>query len=274
LLALIDGDIVCYRCAAANEKAEPGIAKWQADQMLTRIIEETNALDWKIFLSGDNNFRYTIFPDYKANRRDMVKPRHLELLREHLVLEWNATICDGIEADDALGIASQSGESPECVVCSIDKDLRQLPGNHYHFVNRQWLQLSALDGERNFYYQLLVGDSTDNIKGCQGIGPVKAERILRDCGSSEAYFLAAKSAYEVTYASKWFEELDRNAQLLYIQRRENDTWKPPVQEREVKSSSGTELTSTSTELTTMEAENYIQSDGQQTVNSGLTQKGL
>ena len=81
IIAAIDGDIVAYRCAAANESEDVGIAKWQVDQMLTRILSETQADSWKIYLSGENNFRYQIFPEYKANRKDQPKPRHLEPIR-------------------------------------------------------------------------------------------------------------------------------------------------------------------------------------------------
>src|SRR3990167_2379460 len=142
MIALIDGDIVTYRCAAVCEEAGQGVAKWQADQLLTRILEDVDATDWKIFLSGDDNFRYKVYPDYKANRRDMVKPKHLELLREHLILDWNATIVNGYEADDALGI----GASNQSIICSIDKDLLQVPGHHYNFVKREIKQITELDG--------------------------------------------------------------------------------------------------------------------------------
>lgn len=252
MLALIDGDIVCYRCAAVNENAAAGIAKWQADQLLNRILEDCNADDWTIYLSGDNNFRYQLYPEYKANRKDMVKPKHLEVLREHLVLEWNGTIVDGIEADDALGIR-QCTTSSDSVICSIDKDLRQISGNHYHFVNRQWSNISVDEGWRNFYYQVLTGDATDNIKGCRGYGPVKSEAALRNANPQtvDGFFLACKQAYIDTYGPElWQSELELNAKLLYIHRVEGDEWKPPGQEVETKQLSSGEMMDTSLEPTT------------------------
>lgn len=248
--ALIDGDLVCYRCAAVTEKAAEGIARWQADEMLSRILEETDASDWRIFLSGENNFRYKLYPDYKANRRDMVRPKWLEVLREHLVIDWNATVTDGIEADDALGITSQSPEAPECVVCSIDKDLRQLPGQHYHFVNRQWLEISPIDAYRNFYCQLLVGDASDNIRGCSGFGPVKSQRAVEYLTSADSMYSKCKEIY--LKAGHTLEEMHLNAQLLYIHRREGDSWTPPVEKQEEaqKPLSSDNMTITSSEPTT------------------------
>ena len=129
--------------------------------MLTRILSETQSDSWRIYLSGDNNFRYTIFPDYKANRRDQAKPRHLEPIRESLVINWGATICDGYEADDALGMESctQIG----IVICSIDKDLLQLPGRHYNFVRREFKEIDEFGGAKQVYSQLLILDPFYNI---------------------------------------------------------------------------------------------------------------
>lgn len=226
MLALIDGDIVCYRTAAVNENAAEGIAKWQADQLLTRIIEDVNATDWAIYLSGDNNFRYQLYPDYKANRRDMVRPKHLESVREHLVLEWNAVICDGYEADDALGIGCMAGR--DRVVCSIDKDLLQLPGLHYNFVRREIKEVNAFDGAKWFYTQLLTGDATDNIRGCPGIGPVKAEKAFRGCNTERELFDACIQLYWEALGNDFWEDLELNADLLYVWRKENDKWNPPT----------------------------------------------
>lgn len=242
MLALIDGDIVTYRCAAVNEDAAEGIAKWQADQLLNRILEEVNATNWKVFLSGDNNFRYAVFPEYKSNRRDMVKPKWLEQLREHLVVEWNAEICDGYEADDALGIESiRAGNAG--VVCSIDKDLLQLPGNHYNFVKRAWSIVSTDEGWYNFYYQLLVGDATDNIKGCPGIGPVKASQRLEKKRGELALFQECFKAYTEVYKEKGLEQLTLNAKLLYVWREENDEWALPEGAVVLSSSEATPSTS-------------------------------
>ena len=196
--------------------------------MLARILEEVNADDWKIYLSGDNNFRYAIFPDYKANRRDQPKPRHLEGLREFMVLDWEARICDGYEADDELGIISQ--QDSNCIICSIDKDLLQLPGVHYNFVKREIKEVDEFSGAKQFYTQLLVGDPTDNIRGCPGIGPVKAERAFKGCTTERQLYERCVEQYTLVYKEDWEKQLTLNANLLYIWRKPEDTWTPPLKE--------------------------------------------
>ncbi len=238
-VALIDGDIVAYRCAAANEKSDIGIAIWQVNQMLSRILSEVQATDYKIYLSGDNNFRYQIFPDYKANRRDQIRPKHLESLREYMVVSWDARICDGFEADDQLGIES-ARSADKIIICSIDKDLLQLRGTHYNFVKREIKEIDDFGGAIQFYTQLLVGDPTDNIRGCPGIGKVKAERAFQGCTTEGQLYNKCCELYKVAHKDNWEKELLLNANLLYILREEDQYWKPPViqsQEPEAKPSS-------------------------------------
>lgn len=199
--------------------------------MIDNTLAETGADEFSIFLSGDNNFRYEIYPEYKANRT-APKPRHLKAVKQHLIEKYNAQVSDGCEADDLLGIAQCSSENT--IICSIDKDLRMIPGWHYSFEisgrsgGKAWTRpmekvyVEPFDGLRRFYTQLLTGDSTDNVKGAAGIGKVKAERILFDC-RTEAALLEATREY---FASD--EELEMTGACLWIFRKPNDRWKIPT----------------------------------------------
>jgi len=226
-IALIDGDLVAYRCAAVNENSNEGLACWQTDQLISRILEDTNADNWQIFLSGENNFRYNIDPNYKANRRDQPRPRFLEPVREYLVREHGASIADGYEADDSIGIALTRFSSDRCVVCSLDKDLLQLPGTHYNFVRGDFINITEIGGLRNFYEQLLVGDSSDNIRGCPGIGKAKAPRLLEGCESESCFLDCCWAAFAKAGATE--SEFIRDAKLLYILRSEDDWWSKTLQ---------------------------------------------
>lgn len=104
MIALIDGDIVAYRCSAACENEPVEIALIRTYDMMQNILDETGASSYKCFLSGDNNFRYTINPDYKQNRKDKVDPIHRQACKDFLVSDWNAIVVDGYEADDALSM--------------------------------------------------------------------------------------------------------------------------------------------------------------------------
>ena len=222
--ALIDGDIVCYRSAASAEKDDQEIALIRASRTLQDIISVCDASEVKLFLSGTANFRRDIYPDYKANRLKLVKPKHLNAVKEFLILQWGAEVTDGYEADDALGM----GAGVQTVICSIDKDLRQIPGGHYNFVTGVFDQISAIEGWRNFYYQLVLGDRGDNVPGFDGkmrvkwpnfLCPIKAS--LDGCKTAFEMYQVVKEVY------KNDEILLRNGRLIYLWRKLNDLWQPP-----------------------------------------------
>ena len=83
----------------------------------------------------------------------------------------------------------------ETIVCTIDKDLRQLPGNHYHLVNQSITYVDDLAAAQVIPYLMLVGDSSDNIKGVAGIGPVKAKRIIEASDSIENLYDTVRKLY-------------------------------------------------------------------------------
>lgn len=218
--------MVCYRCAAVCENNDEGLAKWQASELIKRVLSDLNTEQFEVFISGDNNFRYTLYPLYKANRLDKPKPRHLEALRELLVTDYGAEITDGIEADDAIGIRNTTLGQGNGILCSIDKDFLQLPGVHYNFVRREFIEVNEITGWYNFYTQLLVGDAADNIPGCPRIGKVKAPRVLGEARSNHEMYQRVVDAYQKANVS--LDDMHRNAKLLYILREDEDQWNPPV----------------------------------------------
>lgn len=205
------------------------MACWQAGEMLRRIMHETNAMAHHVFLSGGRNFRYDIYPDYKANRRDVQRPRWLEPIRAYLVTEWKATVTDGIEADDAMGIA-QGVHDGESIICTIDKDLLMIPGLHYNFVKQEFRTVSPLEGLRHFYYQLIMGDKADNIPGYDGKMRQKVPKFLEndiayleECMTEEEMF----EHVAAMYGQMGYEQMIVNGKCLWIQRKEDDFWQPP-----------------------------------------------
>jgi 5'-3' exonuclease len=227
--ALIDADIVAYRCAAATENETEDIACWQTSEMMRRILHETNAMQFRAFLTGDNNFRYSVYPEYKANRKDMQRPKWLQRVREHLVTDWKASVTDGIEADDALGIAHCSEHDGDSIVCSIDKDLLMLPGMHYNFVKGEQRHISPLEGLRNFYGQLIMGDRSDNIPGFDGKMRVKIPQFLQGHFDLLEEMTEEIDMYEylLNLYNEDTETMHRNAKVLWIMRKENDYWEAP-----------------------------------------------
>jgi 5'-3' exonuclease len=181
LIALVDADIIVHRVGYTTNEESEGVAKYRLDTTMDGILQAFKFTDVESYLSDslENNYRLRISPDYKANRKDIEKPVHYEVLKEHFIRQWQARISFGMEADDSLGIR-QSELVAQSVICSIDKDLLQIPGSHYNFVRSEFRVVEEKEAKRLFYLSVLTGDITDNIKGIYGVGPKKAEKFLPD----------------------------------------------------------------------------------------------
>lgn len=198
----------------------------RVSQMMHSILDTVDADTFRVFLSGADNFRYDINPEYKANRKDTPDPRWRAACKEFLVTEWEAEVTEGYEADDALGIH----QTKDTIICSIDKDLNMVPGLHYSWpIVRKGVtvregiiyEVSTLDGIKSFYRSLLVGDRSDNIIGVQGIGPVKAAKIINPLESEKDMYNAVCKLYNDP------DRLDMNIDCLWIQREEHKRWDYP-----------------------------------------------
>lgn len=219
----------CEPTKAKPYREELEVAIARADETMRRILHDINASSYKLYIGGSDNFRYTIDPSYKANRSDKPKPEWLQHVREYLVTEWKAEIADGIETDDCVGIAYNDAYE-EAAICSYDKDLRQIPGNHFNFKTGVLDIVSPLQGWRNFYTQLVLGDRSDNILGFDGkmrqTIPKFLDGVMDRIHSSptvRGMYDAVSEIYELGE-----DAMHRNAQLLYIQRKVNDVWEVPV----------------------------------------------
>lgn len=223
--ALVDGDIVVYSNAASAELDPVEVAYMRIDQMMHSILDTTGANTYRGFISGGSNFRHEIYPEYKANRKDMVDPRWRSACKEYLVREWAAEVTDGYEADDALGI----NQTADTIICSIDKDLDQVPGLHYSWpivrkgsIVREGkiYEVSEIEAVRSFYTSLYVGDRVDNIFGISGVGKVGAGKKLNSLQTEKEMFDITLNDYLLAdgHSDRFF----MNSKCLWILRNEEE----------------------------------------------------
>lgn len=192
-------------------------------------MEAVGANSYSLYLTGKTNFRYQIYPEYKGNRLDVYRPRHLHDVRGVLLDRHGATLSVNCEADDLLGVAQCSGVE-DTTICSLDKDLLMIPGKHYSWEisgtskGTKWVKQAVhrtIDRDealRWFYTQCLTGDNADNIKGASGVGKVGAARILADCHTHAEYIEAVLPYFSCE------EELETNLDCLWIWRQAEGTW--------------------------------------------------
>lgn len=219
---LVDGDIVSYRCAASclkqGQLVEPvEVAQARVNDLMYRIIQETESTAYKVFIGGTDNFRYAIYPQYKANRKETAKPPWLDACREQLVVEWQASVVNGMETDDMLGIL----QTDDTIIASIDKDLLMIPGKHYNFVKQEHYLVTPLDGIRHFWFQMIMGDRSDNIPGYDGTARQTTPKFLQPAINNLYAFETEEQMEEYVkgmYTDK--EQFEINKKLLWILREE------------------------------------------------------
>jgi len=192
-IALIDADVNAFQAAVTSEKP----IKWDEDLWTLHAFESDveRALDNSVaaiqtatgadkvilaFSDDDRSaiWRLNVLPTYKATRAGQRSP----MLRKHAVeyarSKYETITRPTLEGDDVLGILATRKTEDELVVCTIDKDLKNIPGFHYNFGKRVLFEVTEEEADRYHLFQTLVGDATDNYGGCPGIGPVAANRIL------------------------------------------------------------------------------------------------
>lgn len=238
-ILIIDSDHLSFRMAASCEPTKSKLNREPLSTAISRIEATINHIfkacdsqTYEMYLAGQDNFRKELYPAYKANRAGKEPPMWLEDCREYLVCDWKAKIINGMEVDDMCGIRmTELQDKGLCV--SLDKDLLQIPGRHYNFVNQEFATTTELSGLRIFYKQIILGDASDNVPGYDGkfrsACPKFIEAMQRpiDEMTDEAdMYEHVCSVYQSTMED-WEEAVLLRGQLLYCLRQEGKMWQPP-----------------------------------------------
>ena len=207
-IILIDGSGYIFRAYYAiprlsNSKGVPTNAVYGFVNMLLKVLEDEKPTKLAImFDTAKPSFRKEIYGEYKANRQ-----KAPEDLIPQLELIQRSVDCFGIrrlekagfEADDVIAtVATQAEEAGYQVeIITGDKDLMQL-------VNRSTTLYDTMKGKRigaaevREKFQVdpnqvvdilaLMGDSSDNIPGVEGIGPKTAAELIQAYGSLQGIY--------------------------------------------------------------------------------------
>jgi 5'-3' exonuclease len=174
-------------------------------ERLLDFLEEQVNVDEVVFCNGSkNNFRKDISATYKLNRTQK-RPEILPLLHDMVKLEYNSIYGDGVETDDV--VATLWAEEVEkngidsVVIMSLDKDYKQFPCwfYDYNYKKRELVKISEQEANENFYSQMIVGDSADNIKVCKGYGKVYAEKLFKDAKNKYSLMNRTYRLYKQVY---------------------------------------------------------------------------
>lgn len=219
---LIDADYTVYKCCASAEvdtdfghdvivvaskfsEVQRNIT-WEIEK-ITKKLTDVNDKDVILFFSDSINFRKSIDPSYKGHR-NRKKPCGYRRAIEWLRTVYQVEIFPTLEADDSLGIWA-TREPGEHIICSPDKDMRQIPGVLYDLSDI--VNVTPEEGERWHLIQTMAGDQTDGYAGVPGIGVKRADALLTKNGCTWSTVVGAFLAADLT-----IEDAIRNAQLAKI----------------------------------------------------------
>lgn len=212
-------------------------------QTLLHIAETCDSHDGEIYLTGKGNYRETVavtYP-YKGNRDTLHKPYWYGEITDYLIDHWDAKVIDGMEADDAMGIKQWKDFSKAqkfyikeeadtfeswystcnpTIICTIDKDLDMIPGWHYNWTKGKKYFVSEEEADYFFDLQMLMGDRVDNIYAIKGIGPKKAEKLLKGKSKTERDAIIQAKYQSHFGGAEGMARYMENKQLLWILREE------------------------------------------------------
>ena len=152
-------------------------------------------------------FRHDMFPDYKAHRDEMPEDirKSIPYIRE-IIKAYHIPILEkeGFEADDVIGTLAKTAEREGFQVFMVtpDKDYAQLVSKNIFMYKPKRLgnEMEILGVEQvceNFQIHNplqvidvlgLMGDTSDNIPGCPGIGPKTAMKLVSEFGSVDGVY--------------------------------------------------------------------------------------
>lgn len=211
-LFLLDAYALIYRAYYAfirnpriNSKGQNTSAVFGFVNTLEEILRKENPTHIAVvFDSPLPSFRHIKYEEYKAQREPTPEDikASIPIIKE-ILQTYNIPILEipGYEADDVIGTIAKkmATQKVNIYMMTPDKDYVQLVDDHIFIYKPRYgnNDFDILDKEKVLEkYSLshpmqmidmlaLMGDTSDNIPGCPGIGPKTAQKLLKEFGSVE-----------------------------------------------------------------------------------------
>lgn len=202
-LILVDGSSYLHRAFHAlppltTSQGQPTGAVYGLMNMLRNLIDQHQPhYVAVVFDAGGKTFRENIYPTYKANRPPPDNSLLQQINKAYELVQFLGLplLCEpGVEADDVIGTLTQQAleEQMEVIIFTGDKDLAQLVTPQVTLVDTMKAQSLSVEGIKEKFgipprlivdYLTLIGDSSDNVKGVDKVGPKTALKWLEQYGS-------------------------------------------------------------------------------------------
>lgn len=194
----------------------PALACYYTKIVMDAILNYYPGMEYVVVLTdpAGYNYRYDAGQTvaYKSGRP--AKPKHLAACRDYVIKKYNTVLASDCEADDLCAILQTEAKADNCILAHIDKDLDQLPGIHYNINTQEEYIVTPLDGLKNLYAQVILGDNVDSIPGLKhwcrtrSCGPVRVAGLLAPCeNEQQLYDVIKKHVLSYALEKKEYKEL-------------------------------------------------------------------
>ena len=214
----------------------PTNAVFAMTKLLLKLQQDHGDCDGAfVFDKGKCAARLELAPAYKANRPPMPEDlrAQMEPIRNMIrAFGWPIVESEGFEADDLIGAAAVSETEREVLILSSDKDLSQLINDRVKMLvpdrDGKGLLIRDIAATKEKFgvppegivdYLSLIGDSSDNIPGVDGVGPKTAASLISQFGSIEAMLAAPEKITKENLRNKIIssrETLELNRKLILL----------------------------------------------------------
>lgn len=176
----------------------------------------------------DPSFRKDLYTEYKANRTEMPEdlvPQIPYIKKLAEVMGIPSLEVPGFEADDLIGTLTSIGQrnKMEVFIVSGDKDFGQLIHDHTYLydtmkevkidskgVKEKW----GVPPSQFIDYLAIVGDTSDNIPGVNGLGPKGAQKLLEEFGTLENIY---ENLDKIKGAAK--DKLEKSKDMAFLSKK-------------------------------------------------------
>ena len=221
-VALLDSDFILYSATYNKEGEEVKSFEkviQDADNTILNLFNMTEATHYIGAFTIGRGFRYNIYPEYKANRKDKVKPLYFKALREYLIEKWKFISHPDLESDDIVNICHKNMNviDNELFMISPDKDVLNLEGKHFDAKNLKWREVISDEADEYFWKSMITGDATDAIKGVPKKGIKYAENLIEEDDFGTPFGALILNEYIKTFGEQQgIEEFYKNYKCLKI----------------------------------------------------------
>ena len=226
------------------------------DGMFRKIMYQLKTKNYSAYIGEGKSFRVerSTILEYKGQRKDTLKPLHLEEVSNHLIKKYSPEVVTYYEADDRVVMDAYRNKD-KCVIgvdkdyfgCDVlffnanqvDKGIQDCSGLGSLYLNTKG-EVKGV-GRLFFYHQILSGDSSDNYKANSANpefewGDKSSYKLLKDCKTDKEALEAIKQGYQLIYPEPriisgwkgdeievdWLYCAEENFQMARMLRWEND----------------------------------------------------